>query len=266
MSRELTHLVAATRISAPIGVRQALWLIKSQAEHEAGVKSAVAPWWHQIFWAIAAFASFAWIFGWQDALLLMGVVAVHEVGHALAMLWFGLGVRFISFIPFFGGVAAPKRYYEDEWQKGIVALMGVGFSLPFTAGLLWYAIAYDHALAAHAAAMSAFVNGFNLLPIPGLDGSAVTQILLRPLPRIVGRIVQWLFLALFVAMAALINAPIVWVAVAFSVIVLVQSSSLKLDEHLGRLSWPGWLAVLVLLVGFFAAYVWLGYHAALLDR
>ena len=186
VARELTHLTAATRIAAPIGVRMATHMVKLQAEHEAGIKpiapgsSLVQAGLQQLMWTVAAIASFWLMFGWRDALVMAVVVAVHEAGHALAMLRYGLGVRIISFIPFFGGVAAPKRYYADQWQRGMVALAGVGFSLLPTLVLLAAAQQFESAEAAHWAALSAFINGFNLLPVPGLDGSIVTQLLLRP--------------------------------------------------------------------------------------
>ena len=264
--RELTHRSAATRITAPLGVRQAAMLIKTQAEHESGVTAPAAQWWTQALWSAAAFASFVWMFGWNDALIVMAVIAVHEAGHALAMLYFGLGVRMISFIPFFGGVAAPRRTYENQWQQGVVALMGVGFSLPFTVALVWYAAAAESEAAAHTAALAAFINGFNLLPIPGLDGSVAVQLLLRQVHPLVGRIVAVLFFGLLGAFGVWANDPVVWIMVAFSLIVLVQSASLKMGEMLAPMTGPFRLALLAAFVALCGAYVWAGVTAVKLEQ
>ena len=267
IARELTHLLAATRISAPMGVRMAAHLTKTQAEHEAGVKiAATGGWLQQVAWSVAALASFWLMFGWRDALVIATVVAVHEIGHALAMLRYGLGVRVISFIPFFGGVAAPRRYYQSQWQRGIVALMGVGFSLPPTVALLAVGFHVRSEDAAHWAAISAFVNGFNLLPCPGLDGSIAVQLLLGRAPALVGRAVAGLFFAALVGLAVLANDVMIWIVVAFSLLVMVQTMSLKLDQNLPPLTRRGTAALLVLFCLLLAAYVWLGIEAVRLEN
>ena len=261
VTRELTHLQPGTRITVPMGLRSTAHMLKLQAELEAGVAPAQRPWWHHIAWALAAFASFAFIFGWRDAALLLAIIAVHEAGHALAMLHFGMGVRLISFIPFFGGIAVPLRAPVNEWQRGIVALMGVGFSLPLSLLVLWLAHASESPVAAEAVVMSAFINGFNLLPLPGLDGSVVVQMLLRKVHPLIARTVAWAMLAAFFAFAVAVNDPIIWITVAFSLLVLVQTMSVKFDERLQPMAWPGSIALLALLIALCAAYVAMGYAA-----
>lgn len=201
------------------------------------------------------------MFGWVDALILMVLIAIHEIGHALAMLYFGLGVSVISFIPFFGGVAAPKRHYQTQWQHAIVLLMGVGFSLPFAAALLWGAYATANPLVAKGASLFAVINGVNLLPVPMLDGGGVATMLLSRLHKRLAQAVGVLMLAALAALAAWLGDPIMWGLVALAAVSFVQVAALKIDEHLPRLSNARAVLVALLYIGLIAAYVALSLKA-----
>lgn len=149
--RELTHGRPATRITAPLGLRVLAWLVKTEAESREGTAPGTARrWLTQAVWLFAALASFWWLAGWKDAVLLVVLIMLHEAGHALAMCIAGRGVRFVTLIPFIGGMAVPKRMYESDAQHAFVALMGPGMSLLPTAGLIWFAYCNDSQLAAHA--------------------------------------------------------------------------------------------------------------------
>lgn len=266
MTRRLTHLKAATRITAPMSLRSAGYMIKQQAEVEAGTrKAADRPLGQQLLWAPLAFASFAWMFGWVDALILMALIAIHEIGHALAMLAFGLGVSVISFIPFFGGVAAPKRAYQNEWQRAIVLLMGVGFSLPVAAGLLWAAHATADPVVAKAASLFAVVNGINLLPVPMLDGGGVASMLLRRFHRRLAQAVGVAMLAIVAGFAAWLADPMLWVLLALAVVSFVQVSALKIEDALPPISRGRAVVVAGLYIGLIAAYVVLSHAAIMFD-
>lgn len=263
IERQLTHSRIGTRLVAPISVRSTAYLVKQQAELEAGATQPATPslWRQQWFAAPLAFASFVWLFGWQDALIVMPLIAIHEIGHALAMLYFGLGVSMISFIPFFGGLAAPKRYYETQWQKLIVLLMGVGFSLPVTAALYWSARTTGDPMLAKAAGLFAFINGANLLPIPMLDGGGAVAILLRRAPRLVPQAISGLMMAAFAGWAATMNDPILWVLVAMSAVAFLQMSALKLDDRQPPLPTGRGIVGTLLYLGLVAAYAALGWAA-----
>ncbi len=78
-----------------------------------------------------------------------------------------------------GGLAVSQESYANEGERGYIALMGPGFSVLITAILLWLAYSNpNQPLLAHAAYISALLNGFNLLPILPLDGGNVTGALL----------------------------------------------------------------------------------------
>ena len=252
-------------------MRQANWLVKNQAELEANAQedtpSAAMSWGVHAFWAAAAFATFAYAFGWQEALLLMIIIAVHEVGHALAMLHYGLGVHLISFVPFFGGMAVPKRLPESEWQRGIIALMGVGASLPVVLALFLLGRANGDQSLVHAAAVFAFVNAFNLIPFPGLDGGVVCNMLLRKIHPAIGHLASWLMLAAGVAAVVAFDPkdPILWGLIAFMLVSLVQTTSMKIDDHFRPMRWPAGLGLLALFLGLCAVYAWACISAADLE-
>src|SRR5262245_7840917 len=151
LSRELTHRRPATRITAPLGLRVLAWLVKTEAESRDGTAPGTARGrLTQAAWLVAALASFWWLAGWTDAVLLVVLIVLHEAGHALAMWIAGRGVRFIALIPFIGGMAVPKRMYASDAQHAFVALMGPGMSLLPTAGLVCLAYRTDSQLAAPA--------------------------------------------------------------------------------------------------------------------
>ena len=256
VTRELAHIKSATRIVAPMGVRGVCQMLKAQAEMEAGIAPAAATprWWHHLALTLAAFGSFWLMFDWRAALMMLAIIAMHEGAHALAMLYYGLGVRLISFIPFFGGMAVARRAPANEWQRAIIALMGVGASLPLVLALAWYADVSHSEVASEAALLAAYINGANLAPLPGLDGSVVVQMLLRKVHPKVARFVALLMFAAFVAFAVHENHPIVWATVAFSLLVLVQTISFKLDERLQPTSRAGSLVLLLLFLFLCGAY------------
>ncbi len=97
------------------------------------------------------FASFAYLIGWEVALILSLAIIIHEAGHWLAMRLTGQPKPRIMLIPFFGGVAIPNHPYKTQFDRAFVALAGAGLSaLPCLIFLL-----------------SAFAVGIADGPVPG---------------------------------------------------------------------------------------------------
>jgi Zn-dependent protease len=189
---EVTFGSFAQRIRLPLGLRGMGTRIKRQCEKEAGTQSRLAQMAnHWLVVSLLAVASFWYLLGWQDALLITLVVVLHELGHVAAMRMVGIPVHGIYLIPFFGGVAVPRTAYRSQGQLGFVALMGAGFSLIPTLALIgcYYATADEWAL--HATLMFAIVNGINLVPIYPLDGGLVLNALLTSLNGRLARAVSW---------------------------------------------------------------------------
>jgi Zn-dependent protease len=123
-----------------------------------------------VYWA-------AW--GWKFALGLVASIYVHEMGHVAAMRRYGIEATAPMFLPGVGAMVRSKQYPVDPVENARVALAGplwgLGAALAAYAGF-W--ITQLPVLAA-VAQVAAWINLFNLLSVPPLDGgkafSALTE-------------------------------------------------------------------------------------------
>lgn len=136
-----------------------------------------------ILFSVLAFASFAYLWGLRDAILLAVIIILHELGHALAMLIVGIPVKGIYLVPFFGGAAIAAAPYRNEGQIGFVALMGPAFSLVPTLAFAALAWSTGSAIFTKAVELSAIINLLNLVPIMPLDGGQVMKAALVSMNR-----------------------------------------------------------------------------------
>lgn len=144
------------------------------------------------------------IFGWRFALVLMLLLLAHELGHYFAFRAYGLPVRLPAFVPLLGAFTAGTPPADLE-QDAHIALAGPLTGLGLAAACyaigaqsgdrFWYACAD----------FSAFLNLFNMIPLPPFDGG-----------RIVAAIAPALWLAgfaLFIAFAIVFHLPLLFVAI-----------------------------------------------------
>ncbi|MDB4961251.1 MAG: Zn-dependent protease [Myxococcales bacterium] len=111
-----------------------------------------------------------------DMAVLVGVLMVHELGHALAMLVFGYTDVRVFFIPFFGAATSGHRRGVARWKQGVVLMFGPLPGLVIGSVLLWRGVSDG---LAHTIAMQLIViNAFNLLPIAPFDGGQLFQLIL----------------------------------------------------------------------------------------
>ena len=117
-------------------------------------------------------------FDWRTAALLVGVLLLHESGHALAMRLFGWGDLHMFFVPFMGAVVTGKRPRElPVWKEAIVLFAGPLPGLLAALALLAWPSPLPRLL--HSTAiMAVIVNAFNLLPLMPLDGGRLVEIAL----------------------------------------------------------------------------------------
>jgi Zn-dependent protease len=139
------------------------------------------------------------LFGWKLAVVIMLVLLAHELGHYFAFRAYGLPVRLPSFIPLLGAFtagAAPEDLEHDAYIALAGPLTGLGLAATcYVIGDLnhdrfWYACAD----------LSAFLNLFNMIPVPPFDGGRIVGALWTPL---------WIAgLAIFVGVALLLHLPL----------------------------------------------------------
>lgn len=146
------------------------------------IDSKATNWW-QGFWTLLVSALLFATLGLfdrplQDITLLMGVLLVHEMGHAMGMRLFGYRNVRMFFIPFFGAAVTGEKRHVAAWKEGIVLLLGplpgivIGLGVllyfhsggpPWTYQLAWYLV---------------FINAFNLIPFVPFDGGHFFRLML----------------------------------------------------------------------------------------
>jgi Zn-dependent protease len=144
------------------------------------------------------------IFGWKLAVVVMLLLLAHELGHYFAFRAYGLPARLPAFVPLLGAFtagAAPQDLEQDAYIALAGPLVGLGLAAACyaigdaTQERFWFACAD----------LSAFLNLFNMIPMPPFDGGRIIGALWPPL-WIVG-------FALFVAFAVVLHIPILFVAI-----------------------------------------------------
>jgi Zn-dependent protease len=144
------------------------------------------------------------IFGWKLAVVVMLLLLAHELGHYFAFRAYGLPARLPAFVPLLGAFTAGARPADLE-QDAYIGLAGplVGLGLAavcyaigdVTHDRFWFACAD----------LSAFLNLFNMIPMPPFDGGRVIAALWPPL--------WFVGFALFVAFAVFMHIPILFVVI-----------------------------------------------------
>jgi Zn-dependent protease len=111
--------------------------------------------------------------GWAVALGVVVLIFIHEMGHAYMAIQYGREVTPPMFIPFFGAVVYINNAGLTGWQRAMTAIAG-----PIAGGLGSFAfwcvgIVFHQDWMVVSAALSIFINLFNLAPIGFLDGARV---------------------------------------------------------------------------------------------
>ena len=114
--------------------------------------------------------------GWRSVVFIVLAVALHEIGHVIAMRLCGYKNVRMLFVPLFGGLATGEPRELDAAKNALVALAGPLFGLltAAAAGGLAYGLGSAPWLVTFAW-VSLGLNAFNLIPFVPLDGGQVAN-------------------------------------------------------------------------------------------
>jgi len=119
---------------------------------------------------LLAFGVYWTIWGWKFAAGLVVSIYIHEMGHVFALSRFGMKATAPMFIPGFGALIRMKQHPASPREDARVGLAGPLWGLAAAlAALAIYQLTGAHIWAA-IARVGAWINLFNLIPIPPLDG------------------------------------------------------------------------------------------------
>ena len=110
------------------------------------------------------------LYGWRFGLGLVGCIYVHEIGHVVALKRLGIAASSPMFIPGLGAVVRLQQYPIDVDEDAQVGIAGPRWGLAISALVFVVALLTRSPVLKVIAHFSAYINLFNLIPIPPLDG------------------------------------------------------------------------------------------------
>jgi Zn-dependent protease len=117
--------------------------------------------------------TYAMFFGLPYATGMVGLILVHEIGHAAVMHMRGVPFSPMVFIPFMGAVIATKEQPRDAWEDALIAFGGpvLGSLGAGAVGIAGHTM--DSQLLIALADFGLMINLFNLLPLGSMDGGRI---------------------------------------------------------------------------------------------
>ncbi|MBD8500777.1 M50 family metallopeptidase [Paenibacillus arenosi] len=114
-----------------------------------------------------------------ELLTLVVIVAVHEAGHVIAAKCFGWSIVDVKLLPFGGVAETEDGALSPSWQEIIVAAAGPLQNVLMIGLSLWFQYMgwWSEAWSTYFIEANLIIGGFNLLPIPPLDGGRILQAL-----------------------------------------------------------------------------------------
>ena len=117
---------------------------------------------------ILSVGTYSMFFGLPYATGMVGLLLVHETGHALVMRSKGIPFSPMVFMPFVGAVVAMRKQPRDAWDEAIIAMGGPVLGSLGAGAVAIAASALDSQLCYALAEWGYMINLFNLLPIGAL--------------------------------------------------------------------------------------------------
>ena len=117
--------------------------------------------------------TYSMFYGWPFATGMVGLILVHESGHALMMHKLGIPFKPMVFIPFMGAAVAMKERPRDAFEEALVAFGGPVLGSIGAAGVFAAGVATNSNLLVALGDFGFMINLFNLLPIGMMDGGRI---------------------------------------------------------------------------------------------
>ncbi|MBW2233007.1 MAG: site-2 protease family protein [Deltaproteobacteria bacterium] len=156
--------------------------LAAHRRRDAVEQSRRSGWARKLVYFTASVLLFVLAFGIQltprTVLLLLAVLFIHEVGHALAMRFFGYKDLQILFIPFLGAVASGRKENIAAWQEVVVLLAGPVPGIVIGTLVMATGWGVENDWIRNGAQFMLLLNYLNLLPIVPLDGGRIMSIVL----------------------------------------------------------------------------------------
>jgi Zn-dependent protease len=148
--------------------------------------------------------------GWPFAAGFVITILIHELGHVYAAWRVGIPVSAPIFIPMFGAMILQKQIPKSTWEQ---ALIGIGGPAAGTlAGVACLGLFHltGNPFWQRLAAVTFFLNLFNMMPVIPLDGGWITGAV-SPRLWLVGTV-----LLLVMAVTGFLNSPFIWILLLLS--------------------------------------------------
>jgi Zn-dependent protease len=123
----------------------------------------------------ASMGMYSLIYGPKFAAGLVGMLLIHESGHALAMRHFGIPFSPMVFVPFLGAAVAMQKNPKSAYEDALISLAGPALGGAGAAAVALTGHVLNSQLLMHIGEVGFILNLFNLLPIGMLDGGRVAS-------------------------------------------------------------------------------------------
>ena len=133
------------------------------------------------FLAITTLLSFivlCLLFGTYTGIAINFLLVFHEVGHYLVARKLGAKPTGIYMIPLLGAATTMEREIKKMKDEAIIAIAGPIFGVISSAIILFIATFTGSTYLFGLAGVNAFINLFQILPLPLLDGGRVTNMII----------------------------------------------------------------------------------------
>lgn len=129
--------------------------------------------------------TYSMFFGVPYAVGMVGLITVHEVGHALVMHQRGIPFSPMVFMPFMGAMIQMNQRPRNAWEDALVAFGGPALGSLGAAGVAVAGHMTQSQLLFALADFGFMVNLFNLMPLGSMDGGRIAGAL-SPWSHVVG--------------------------------------------------------------------------------